>query len=65
MMKKEISERVRKVLSCEAQEIERLENSLSGEQLEQIKEAILGCKGKVILTGCGTSGAAAKKFRIH
>ena len=40
MMKKEISERVRKVLSCEAQEIERLENSLSGEQLEQIKEAM-------------------------
>ena len=35
-MKKEISERIREVLSCEAREIEKLENSLSGEQLENI-----------------------------
>ena len=60
-MKKEISERIREVLSCEAQEIEKLENSLSGEQLEQVKRALLRCTGKVILTGCGTSGTAAKK----
>lgn len=61
-MKKEISERIREVLSCEAREIEKLENSLSGEQLEQVKRALLGCTGKVILTGCGTSGTAAKKI---
>ena len=61
-MKKEISERIREVLSCEAQEIEKLENSLSGEQLEQVKRALLRCTGKVILTGCGTSGTAAKKI---
>lgn len=61
-MKKEISERIREVLSCEAREIEKLENSLSGEQLEQVKRTLLGCTGKVILTGCGTSGTAAKKI---
>ena len=61
-MKKVISERIREVLSCEAQEIEKLENSLSGEQLEQVKRALLRCTGKVILTGCGTSGTAAKKI---
>lgn len=61
-MKKEISERIREVLSCEAREIEKLEDSLSGEQLEQVKRALLQCEGKVILTGCGTSGTAAKKI---
>lgn len=61
-MKREISERIREVLSCEAQEIEGLKNSLSGMQLEQVKAALSECRGKVILTGCGTSGTAAKKI---
>lgn len=61
-MKKEISKRIKEVLSCEAREIEKLENSLSGEQLEQVKHALMQCRGKVILTGCGTSGTAAEKI---
>lgn len=61
-MGKEISDRIREVISCEAREIEKLNDSLSGEQLEQVKKALMECRGKVILTGCGTSGTAAKKI---
>lgn len=61
-MEKKISDRIREVISCEAKEIEKLSDSLSGEQLEQVKKALMECSGKIILTGCGTSGTAAKKI---
>lgn len=49
------------VLKCEAQEIDKLCHSLHEEELEQLLQILSACKGKIITTGCGTSGAAARK----
>lgn len=49
------------VLNCEAQEIQNLTRTLNPQQLEMLMQALKKCKGKIITTGCGTSGAAAKK----
>ena len=54
-------ESVKHTLSCEAQEIERLIHTLDDQQIIEAAEMILRCSGKVILSGCGTSGTAGEK----
>ena len=55
-------ESVKHTLSCEAQEIERLIHTLDDQQIIEAAEMILRCSGKVILSGCGTSGTAGEKI---
>ena len=51
----------REVLQTEAEAILRVKEHLNGEFVAAV-EAILECKGKVILTGIGKSGLVAKKI---
>lgn len=62
MERKEYLASIRNTLSIEAQSIDKLKDSLSEDVLLQIIELIGNCKGKVLVSGCGTSGVAAKKI---
>jgi KpsF/GutQ family protein len=57
-----IVDSVQDTLTKEAEAILEIKNNINPEQVEQVFELIKNCKGKVITTGCGTSGAAAKKI---
>ncbi|SHS24674.1 putative sugar phosphate isomerase involved in capsule formation [Mycobacteroides abscessus subsp. abscessus] len=53
---------VNDTLTKEAEAILEIKNTFDHEQVEKVFELIKNCKGKIITTGCGTSGAAAKKI---
>lgn len=55
-------ENVKRILDKEASEIQRLTERLDKENIEEMVFLLDNCKGKVITSGCGTSGAAAKKI---
>lgn len=57
-----IIDSINDTLIKESEAIEEIKNNLDEEQVNKVIELIMGCKGKVITTGCGTSGAAAKKI---
>lgn len=57
-----ILDSVQDTLTLEAEAILEIKNSVDPYQIEEVFELIKNCKGKVITTGCGTSGAAAKKI---
>lgn len=57
-----IIDSVNDTLIKESEAIEEIKNNLDEEQVNKVFELIMDCKGKVITTGCGTSGAAAKKI---
>lgn len=61
-MSAKIMESIRDTLRCEADTIRRLAENMNEEQINDIVKTIIGCKGKIITSGCGTSGAAAKKI---
>jgi len=44
-----------------ARQIDAVSERINPEQFAATAELIVGCKGKIITTGTGTSGAAAKK----
>ena len=50
--------------NSEAEEINRLHDYVDEDLLCDLVEKIAACKGKVVLTGCGTSAAVAKKI-VH
>ena len=62
MKKKEYLASIKNTLTIESQSIEKLKDTLSEEVLLQVIELIGNCKGKVLVSGCGTSGVAAKKI---
>lgn len=55
-------EEIRNVLASEAKEIQDLYEKLDKNELAQIIGVMKSCTGKIILTGCGTSGTAARKI---
>ena len=57
-----IIDSVNDTLIKESEAIEEIKKNLDEEQVNKVVELIMDCKGKVITTGCGTSGAAAKKI---
>ena len=61
-MDQSIMENVIQTLDKEGKEILRLKETLDLKAIETIIEKIASCKGKVILTGCGTSAMAARKI---
>ena len=61
---KELFESVINTLSIEAGAIGDLVSNISRDQVLKIINLIGECKGRVIVTGCGTSGVAAKKI-VH
>lgn len=53
---------VNDTLTKEAEAILEVKNTFDHRQVETVFELIKNCQGKIITTGCGTSGAAAKKI---
>lgn len=60
----DISETIKYVIESEANELLRLKDYVDYKVVEEIVKEISDCKGKIVVTGCGTSAAAAKKI-VH
>ncbi len=57
-----IAEEVREVLRVEAEALERLCEEVDEGALERAVKLILNCKGRVVVTGMGKSGAIGRKI---
>ncbi len=53
---------INRCLKMEAEAIARLPEELNQNVVISVAKALMNCKGKVILSGCGTSAMAAKKI---
>lgn len=61
MTEQEILSEINRCLTMEAESIARLWQTLEHEAVLAVAKALMNCKGKVILSGCGTSAMAARK----
>lgn len=61
MTEQEILSEINRCLTMEAESIAQLRQSLEQEAVLAAAKALMNCKGKVILSGCGTSAMAARK----
>lgn len=57
-----LQEKIKKVLQMESEAVLSLIENIDYQVLLKTAETIIACKGKIITTGCGTSGVAAKKI---
>ncbi len=64
MKQKEVEQHCHAVLQEEATAIQALPNLLDSIALTTIVNQIANCKGKIVVSGCGTSGVAATKI-VH
>lgn len=62
MTDREIISDIRNTLAIEAQSVSRLAQDMDEDAALAVAKALAGCKGKVILSGCGTSAMAARKI---
>lgn len=62
MTDSEIISEVVRCLDIESRAIDRLKQDLDREAVLATAKALMNCRGKVILSGCGTSAMAAKKI---
>ena len=62
MTREDILSEVRRTLTIEAQSVQKLTDELNEDAVLQVANAIADCKGKIILSACGTSAMAAKKI---
>lgn len=62
MTDKEILDEVRRCMDMEAESIRKLPADMNEEAVLKAAKAICGCRGKIILSACGTSAMAAKKI---
>lgn len=62
MTDSEILSEVKRSIAMEAESVRRLSEELDGQQVLDTARALMHCRGKVILSGCGTSAMAAKKI---
>lgn len=58
----DIMESVKKTLTMESEAILEVRDSIDLEQVAKAVELISACRGKIITSGCGTSGAASRKI---
>ncbi len=61
MTDSEILSEINRCLTMEAESIAALRQTLDQEAVLAAAKALMNCKGKVILSGCGTSAMAARK----
>ena len=61
MTDQEILSEINRCLTMEAESIAQLRQTLDQEAVLAVARALMNCKGKVILSGCGTSAMAARK----
>lgn len=62
MTDQEILSEINRCLTMEAESIARLTQELDQDAVLAVAGALMNCKGKVILSGCGTSAMAARKI---
>lgn len=62
MTDQEILSEINRCLTMEAESIAQLRQTLEQEAVLAAANALMNCKGKVILSGCGTSAMAARKI---
>lgn len=62
MTDQEILSEINRCLTMEAESIARLTQELDQDTVLAVAKALMNCKGKVILSGCGTSAMAARKI---
>lgn len=62
MTDSEILLELNRCLTMEAESIAQLRQTLDQEAVLAVARALMNCKGKVILSGCGTSAMAARKI---
>ena len=62
MTDQEVLSEVRRTIREEAESLQKLADRIDETSVLKAAKALQSCKGKVILTGCGTSGMAAKKI---
>ena len=62
MTDQEILSEINRCLTMEAESIARLTQELDQDAVLAVAGALMNCKGKVILSGCGTSAMAAGKI---
>lgn len=62
MTDQEILSEINRCLTMEAESIARLTQELDQDTVLAVAKALMSCKGKVILSGCGTSAMAARKI---
>ncbi len=64
MKKDEIFNEVSRTLEIEASSINNLLSSLDMDIVDKVVRLIGDCKGRIVISGCGTSAMAAKKI-VH
>lgn len=57
-----IEDSIHRILNAEGKAVAAQAEVVDTKVVEEIVELFCNCKGKVFVTGCGTSGAAAKKI---
>jgi KpsF/GutQ family protein len=62
MNDKDLLASIKNTLDIESESVKRLTDIISEEAVLKVIKLIGDCKGRIILSGCGTSGAAAKKI---
>lgn len=62
MERKEILSEIRRCIVMEAKSVEQLSEEMDEEVVLAVTNALADCKGRIILSGCGTSAMAAKKI---
>lgn len=62
MENKDIIYEVRRCLRMEAESVQKLSDDIDEDTVIKAAKLIQNCKGKIILSGCGTSAMAAKKI---
>lgn len=60
--KNEIITEVQRAITIEAEAIKKLSGDLDMEAVARATQVIGDCKGRIVVSGCGTSAAAAKKI---
>lgn len=58
----EILSEVRRSIAIEAESIKKFSEDMDDEKVLETAKALMNCRGKVILAGCGTSAMAARKI---
>lgn len=62
MERKDILYEIRRCLRMEADSVMKQQEEIEEEAILEVAETIQNCKGKIILSACGTSAMAAKKI---
>lgn len=64
MNQSDVYSEVQRVMRAEAQAVAALADTIKQEQVDAVVDALISCRGRVVVAGCGTSGVAGRKI-VH